>query len=129
MAFIFAIQMYEPSPFYYLDEVDQNLDAVNSELLAKLVKDNSRFAQFIQVSLRKITLKEASFLYGVTQSVPGMSEVIANFDLEQLEESEDKPEKQAQVVLTDGSESADEGDEKGLEETIKEMVGNVEVKE
>lgn len=130
MAFIFAIQMYEPSPFYYLDEVDQNLDAVNSELLAKLVKDNSRFAQFIQVSLRKITLKEASYLYGVTQSVPGMSEVIANFDLEQLDDTDDDTplEEQKQVVLTDGS-SASDGQEKGLDETIKGMVADVEVKE
>jgi len=84
MAFIFAIQMYDPSPFYYLDEVDQNLDAVNSELLARLVRDNAKFAQFIVVSLRKVTLKEASHIYGVTQQTPGQSEIIANFDLHQV---------------------------------------------
>src|SRR5881628_3808179 len=31
MALIFAIQEYDPSPFYLLDEIDQNLDAVNAE--------------------------------------------------------------------------------------------------
>jgi chromosome segregation protein len=88
MALIFAIQQYNPSPFYYFDEVDQNLDAVNSELLAKMVKENSKLAQFIVVSLRKITLKEASFMYGVTQEIPGQSEVIANFDLAEMQEPE-----------------------------------------
>src|SRR5205814_3506207 len=28
MAFIFSLQRHDPSPFYYFDEVDQNLDAV-----------------------------------------------------------------------------------------------------
>ncbi|HET6399147.1 MAG TPA: chromosome segregation protein SMC, partial [Candidatus Thermoplasmatota archaeon] len=86
MAFIFAIQRYDPSPFYYFDEVDQNLDAVNSELLAKMVRESSQFAQFIVVSLRKITLKEANHVYGVTQSTPGQSEIIANFDIDLLKD-------------------------------------------
>ena len=33
LALIFAIQDYDPSPFYYFDEVDQNLDADNAERL------------------------------------------------------------------------------------------------
>jgi ABC-type multidrug transport system ATPase subunit len=88
MAFIFAIQRYDPSPFYYFDEVDQNLDAVNSELLAKMIRNNAQYAQFIVVSLRKITLKEASHIYGVTQQQPGMSEIIANFDIDTLRDEE-----------------------------------------
>ena len=42
------------------------------------------------VSLRKITLKEASHIYGVTQQSPGLSEIIANFDIDTLRD-EDKP--------------------------------------
>ncbi len=90
MAFIFAIQRYDPSPFYYFDEVDQNLDAVNSELLAKMIRGNAKFAQFIVVSLRKITLKEASHVYGVTQQTAGMSEIIANFDIDTLRDEASK---------------------------------------
>jgi chromosome segregation protein len=90
MAFIFAIQRYDPSPFYYFDEVDQNLDAVNSELLAKMIRNNAQYAQFIVVSLRKITLKEASHIYGVTQQQAGLSEIIANFDIDTLRD-EDRP--------------------------------------
>ena len=36
LAFVFAIQDYEPSPFYYFDEVDQNLDPFNAERIATL---------------------------------------------------------------------------------------------
>lgn len=119
MAFIFSLQRYDPSPFYYFDEVDQNLDAVNSELLAKMVKDNSQYAQFIVVSLRKITLKEADRIYGVTQQVPGQSEMIANFDLGNLRDADkDEPDE-------DGD-APDSG--QTLDDAIKGMI-TVEVKE
>jgi chromosome segregation protein len=90
MAFIFAIQRHQPSPFYYFDEVDQNLDAVNSELLSKMIRDNARVAQFIVVSLRKITLRQASHIYGVTQQEAGQSEIIAHFDLDTLPDEDQK---------------------------------------
>ncbi|HUR68945.1 MAG TPA: chromosome segregation protein SMC [Candidatus Thermoplasmatota archaeon] len=84
MAFIFAIQEFDPSPFYYLDEVDQNLDGINSELLAKMVKDESKHAQFIIVSLRKITLKEADHVYGVTMMDNGLSEIVGEVRIAEL---------------------------------------------
>ncbi|MGB0653360.1 MAG: chromosome segregation protein SMC [Thermoplasmatota archaeon] len=120
MAFIFAIQQHEPSPFYYLDEVDQNLDAVNSELLAKLVRDNAQFAQFIQVSLRKITLKEAHRLYGVTQPIPGQSEVIADFGLDQVQEAE--PEDDDEAAENQGADAPVHGDDDSIEGTLKSMM-------
>ena len=88
MALIFAIQRDDPSPFYYFDEVDQNLDAVNSEVLSRMIKAQSRFAQFIVVSLRKVTLKEASHIYGVTQGKPGESQIIARFDVDTMPDEE-----------------------------------------
>ena len=56
LALIFAIQDYEPSPFYYFDEVDQNLDPFNSEKIAALCRMRSGMAQFIMVTLRKVSL-------------------------------------------------------------------------
>lgn len=84
MAFIFAIQEFDPSPFYYLDEVDQNLDGINSELLARMVKQEAKHAQFIMVSLRKVTLKEAEHVYGVTMTPSGLSEIIGEVRLSEL---------------------------------------------
>lgn len=84
MAFIFAVQAWDPSPFYLLDEVDQNLDAVNAEIVARMIADNSRSAQFVMISLRKISLKEADNLYGVTLQ-NGDSVVLGKVDLKEVE--------------------------------------------
>jgi chromosome segregation protein len=86
MALIFAIQRYDPSPFYLLDEVDQNLDAINAENVATMVKRNSESAQFLQISLRKVTLKEAEHLVGVTMQKKGISDIIMKVDLGDVKE-------------------------------------------
>ncbi len=86
MAFIFAIQQYDPSPFYMLDEVDQNLDAVNAEKVARMVGRNAHTAQFVQISLRKVTLKEADHIIGVTIRSDGISEVVMKVNLADVHE-------------------------------------------
>ncbi|MBI5000199.1 MAG: chromosome segregation protein SMC [Euryarchaeota archaeon] len=86
MAFIFAIQEFMPSPFYLLDEVDQNLDSVNAERVAKMVHRNSQSAQFLQVSLRHVTLNEAPMKIGVTMSQPGLSDIVMDVDISTIKE-------------------------------------------
>ncbi len=90
LSFIFAIQEYQPSPFYVLDEVDMFLDAVNSEMVAKRVKESSAKAQFIQVSLRKVTLTLADHLIGVTRPPTGISRVIMQPDIEEVSKYEEE---------------------------------------
>ncbi len=80
IAFIFAIQHYDPSPFYVLDEVDMFLDGVNAETVSRMVKRNAQDSQFIMVTLRKVALKEANHVYGVTMRDTGISEMIGNID-------------------------------------------------
>ncbi len=80
LAFIFAIQRYDPSPFYVLDEVDMFLDGVNAETVSRMVKTRAEDSQFIMVSLRKIALKEANHVYGVTMRDTGISDMIGNLD-------------------------------------------------
>src|SRR5436309_3357088 len=96
MALIFAIQEYDPSPFYLLDEIDQNLDAVNAEKVARMIRRNSNAAQFVQISLRKVSLKEADHLIGVTMTPESVSEVIMRVNLADIED--EKPEKPSEVV-------------------------------
>ncbi|MBU3901821.1 MAG: chromosome segregation protein SMC [Candidatus Thermoplasmatota archaeon] len=86
LALIFAIQHYKPSPFYVLDEVDMFLDAVNAEKIAQMVKNNSKYAQFIMMTLRKITLKEADHVYGVVKQSNGISNIIGNVNISQVGE-------------------------------------------
>jgi chromosome segregation protein len=80
LALIFAIQDYEPSPFYYFDEVDQNLDPFNSERIATLCRMRSQRAQFIMVTLRKVSLTLADHHIGITHAGDGCSRRITDFD-------------------------------------------------
>ena len=80
LALIFAIQDYEPSPFYYFDEVDQNLDPFNSEKIASLCRMRSGMAQFIMVTLRKVSLTLADHHIGITHAGNGCSQRITDFD-------------------------------------------------
>jgi len=80
IGFIFAIQRYDPSPFYVLDEVDMFLDGVNAETVSRMIKQKAQDSQFIMVSLRKVALKEANHVYGVTMRETGVSEMIGNID-------------------------------------------------
>ena len=90
LSFIFAIQEYQPSPFYVLDEVDMFLDSVNSEMVAFRVKESSKKAQFIQVSLRKVALAVADQLIGVTRPPSGISKIIIQPDLAEVSKYEDE---------------------------------------
>lgn len=94
MAFIFSIQQYDPSPFYLLDEVDQNLDAINAEKVATMIRRNSLTAQFVQVSLRKVTLKESDHIIGVTMQKNAESDVVMKVNLGEIPEEERVPEEQ-----------------------------------
>ena len=80
LALIFAIQDYDPSPFYYFDEVDQNLDATNAERIAEMCRQRSKNAQFIMVTLRKVSLRLADHHIGITHGGDGCSRRIVDFD-------------------------------------------------
>jgi chromosome segregation protein len=84
LALIFSIQQYQPSPFYLLDEVDMFLDAINAENVAMMVKNNSLTAQFIMISLRKVTLKMANHVYGVTIQNNGITDIVGKINLTEL---------------------------------------------
>ncbi len=88
LAFIFAIQEHQPSPFYVLDEVDMFLDSVNAEIVADRIQKSSSKTQFIQVSLRNVALKKADHLIGVTRPPNGVSKVIIQPDLAEISKYE-----------------------------------------
>jgi len=96
LSFIFAIQAHQPSPFYLLDEVDMFLDGINAENVAQAVKRSSKNAQFIQISLRNISLKEADHIVGVTMQREGISEIVMKPNIgEGADSVEQQPEEAA----------------------------------
>ncbi|MBD3263251.1 AAA family ATPase [Candidatus Woesearchaeota archaeon] len=68
LAFIFAIQEHEPSPFYLFDEIDAALDKVNSEKVAKLLNEYGKKAQIIIISHNDAVISESNTLYGVSMN-------------------------------------------------------------
>jgi chromosome segregation protein len=77
LTFILAIQKYEPSPIYILDEVDMFLDSINAENVARVIKSNSDNAQFLVISLREVTLHYADYIIGVTSAMDGLSRIFS----------------------------------------------------
>ena len=73
LAFIFAIQEFEPASFYILDEVDAALDKPNAERLSNLVNKYSEKAQYIMISHNDGVIGSARTLYGVSMDEHGVS--------------------------------------------------------
>jgi len=77
LAFLFAVQEYEPASFYVLDEVDAALDKKNSEKLAELIKTYCDNAQYIMISHNDGILAEANTLYGISMNEHGISDCVS----------------------------------------------------
>ena len=116
LALIFAIQDYDPSPFYYFDEVDQNLDSVNAECIAKMCRERSKAAQFIMVTLRKVSLQLADHHIGITHGGDGCSRRIIDFDQEQAIALGEQALKEAESAVAKNTQRAKEE-----RETLAEM--------
>ena len=108
LALIFAIQDYDPSPFYYFDEVDQNLDSVNAECIAKMCRERSKAAQFIMVTLRKVSLQLADHHIGITHGGDGCSRRIIDFDQEQAIALGEQALKEAESAVAKNAQRAKE---------------------
>ncbi len=65
LAFLFAIQSYEPAPFYILDEVDAALDKDNSIKVGKMIAEQSKKSQFIVISHNDSVINQADQIIGV----------------------------------------------------------------
>lgn len=66
LAFLFAIQLYQPAPFYIFDEADAALDKENSVKLARMIVEVSKKSQFIAITHNDSVIREADQLIGVT---------------------------------------------------------------
>jgi chromosome segregation protein len=77
LAFLFAVFLARPCPFYILDEVEAALDDINIDRFLNLLRSYSRHAQFIVVTHQKRTMEAADSLYGVSMGGDGISKVIS----------------------------------------------------
>ena len=77
LAFMFAVFLARPCPFYILDEVEAALDDINIDRFLQLVRRYSDRAQFIVVTHQKRTMDAADTLYGVSMGGDGISKVVS----------------------------------------------------
>jgi chromosome segregation protein len=77
LAFLFAVFLARPCPFYILDEVEAALDDLNIDRFLELLRRYSSRAQFIVVTHQKRTMEAADSLYGVSMGGDGISKVIS----------------------------------------------------
>ena len=77
LAFVFAVFLARPSPFYILDEVEAALDDANIDRFLQLVRRFSDRAQFVIVTHQKRTMEAADVLYGVSMGKGGITKVIS----------------------------------------------------
>jgi chromosome segregation protein len=84
-ALIFSIFLIKPSPFCILDEVDAPLDDANVGRFNEMLREISKYSQFIVITHNKQTMCVADRIYGITMEDAGLSKVVA-VDLQGLKE-------------------------------------------
>jgi chromosome segregation protein len=77
LAFLFAVFLARPCPFYILDEVEAALDDANLDRFLALLRRYSDRAQFIVITHQKRTMEAADWLYGVSMGKDGVSKVLS----------------------------------------------------
>ncbi|CAM8982273.1 unnamed protein product [Rhodiola kirilowii] len=65
LALVFALHHYKPTPLYVMDEIDAALDFKNVSIVGHYVKDRTKDAQFIIISLRNNMFELADCLVGI----------------------------------------------------------------
>ena len=65
LALVFALHYYKPTPLYVMDEIDAALDFKNVSIVANYIKERTRNAQFIIISLRSNMFELADRLVGI----------------------------------------------------------------
>jgi chromosome segregation ATPase len=77
LAFVFAVFLARPCPFYILDEVEAALDDANIDRFLQLIRRFSDRAQFVIVTHQKRTMDAADILYGVSMGDDGVTKVVS----------------------------------------------------
>lgn len=67
LALVFALHYYKPSPLYVMDEIDAALDFKNVSIVANYIKDRTKNAQFIIISLRANMFELSDYLVGISK--------------------------------------------------------------
>ncbi|OON18236.1 RecF/RecN/SMC protein [Opisthorchis viverrini] len=65
LALVFALHHYKPTPLYVMDEIDAALDFKNVSIVGNYLKERTKNAQFVVISLRNNMFELADQLVGI----------------------------------------------------------------
>ncbi|KAJ8970615.1 hypothetical protein NQ314_001150 [Rhamnusium bicolor] len=65
LALVFALHYYKPSPLYVMDEIDAALDFKNVSIVGHYIKERTKNAQFVIISLRSNMFELCDNLVGI----------------------------------------------------------------
>ncbi|KAG0563982.1 hypothetical protein KC19_8G073300 [Ceratodon purpureus] len=65
LALVFALHHYKPTPLYVMDEIDAALDFKNVSIVGHYIKERTKDAQFVIISLRNNMFELADYLIGI----------------------------------------------------------------
>jgi ABC-type multidrug transport system ATPase subunit len=78
LALVFALHHYKPTPLYVMDEIDAALDYKNVSIVANYIKERTKNAQFIIISLRNNMFELADRLVGIYKTHNATKSVTVN---------------------------------------------------
>ena len=78
LALVFALHHYKPTPLYVMDEIDAALDFRNVSIVGNYIKERTRNAQFIIISLRNNMFELADRLVGIYKTQNATKSVAIN---------------------------------------------------
>merc|ERR1712054_267134 len=78
LALVFALHHYKPTPIYIMDEIDAALDFKNVSIVGNYIKERTKNAQFIVISLRNNMFELADRLVGIYKTHNATKSVTIN---------------------------------------------------
>uniref|UniRef100_F1KR40 Structural maintenance of chromosomes protein n=1 Tax=Ascaris suum TaxID=6253 RepID=F1KR40_ASCSU len=81
LALVFALHHYRPTPLYVMDEIDAALDFRNVSIIAHYIKDRTKNAQFIIISLRNNMFELGDRLVGIYKTFDCTKNVLVEASL------------------------------------------------
>merc|ERR1712216_654755 len=91
LSLVFALHHYKPTPMYFMDEIDAALDFRNVSIIANYIKERTRDAQFIVISLRNHMFELADLLVGIYKTQDQSKSVAIDPCAFEVKKSMDRP--------------------------------------
>ncbi|XP_023935989.2 structural maintenance of chromosomes protein 4 [Bicyclus anynana] len=88
LALVFALHYYKPTPLYVMDEIDAALDFKNVSIVANYIKERTKNAQFIIISLRYNMFEVSNRLVGIYKTEDCTKSITIENELPEKDEAD-----------------------------------------